>query len=100
MFSGLKGESGYEEFGTVWDALGFSKQKTANLEARAVLMMEIESILRKEGWTQTQAARRCGVSQPRVSDLLRGNIDKFSLDALVNIAASLGRRVKIGLEAA
>lgn len=99
-FSGLKGEAGYEEFATVWDALGFSKQEAANLEARSVLMMEIENILRQEGWTQAQAAKRCGVSQPRISDLLRGNIDKFSLDALVNIAAALGRRVNIRLDAA
>ena len=100
VFSGVKGVPGYEEFATVWDALGFSKQEAANLEARSVLIMEIENIIRQAGWTQAQAAKQCGVSQPRISDLLRGNIDKFSLDALVNIAAALGRRVNIKLDAA
>lgn len=51
------------------------------------------------GWTQVDAAQRCGVTQPRISDLLRGRISRFSLDALVNIAAALGRRVHVEIEA-
>ncbi len=84
----------------MWDALGFSKQEAANLEARSKLMMEIEQIIKNAGWTQADAARRCGVTQPRINDLLHDRIDKFSLDALVNIATALGRRVRIELEAA
>ncbi len=50
--------------------------------------------------TQADAAKHCGVTQPRINDLLRGRISRFSLDALVNIAAALGKRVHIELEAA
>ncbi len=52
------------------------------------------------GWTQTEAAERCGVTQPRMSDLVRGRVSQFSLDALVNMATKLGKRVKVDLEAA
>ena len=48
---------------------------------------------------QTEAARRCGVTQPRMNDLLRGRVSRFSLDALVNIAAAIGRAVHIELQA-
>ena len=51
-------------------------------------------------WTQAEAARRCGVTQPRINDLLRGRVSRFSLDALVNIATSLGFRVRVEIEAA
>lgn len=89
-----------EEFESVWVALGFPPREAANLEARSTLMIQIELILKEEGWTQAEAAKRCGVSQPRINDLLRGKIDKFSIDALVNMAGALGRRVKVELEAA
>jgi predicted XRE-type DNA-binding protein len=49
-------------------------------------------------WTQKEAAKRCGVTQPRINDLLRGRISRFSLDALVNIASALGRKVRVSLE--
>jgi predicted XRE-type DNA-binding protein len=98
--SGTKGEPDYEEFDSVWEALGFSPQEAANLEARADLMRQIEKIVKSAGWTQSIAAKRCGVSQPRVNDLLRGKIDKFSIDALVNMAASLGQKIQLTLKAA
>ena len=63
-------------------------------------MERISGIVKKDGWTQAEAAKRCGVTQPRINDLLRGRISRFSLDALVNIAAALGRKVKVRLEAA
>ena len=89
-----------EAFASVWEALGFYDGEAANLEARSALMMQIENIIRSHGWTQAQAAKQCRVTQPRMSELLRGHIDRFSLDALVNIAAALGRRVRIELDAA
>ena len=61
-------------------------------------MDEIEAIVKASGWTQKEAAKRCGVTQPRMNDLLRGRITRFSLDALVNIAAALGRKVRVSLE--
>jgi predicted XRE-type DNA-binding protein len=89
-----------EKFDNVWDALSDSPEEAANLTMRSDLMIQITGIIEKNGWTQTEAAKRCGVSQPRINDLLRGRISRFSLDALVNIAAALGQKVKVQLEAA
>jgi predicted XRE-type DNA-binding protein len=96
MMSKLK----FEQFENVWDALADTPEEAANLTLRSDLMMKIENIVKENGWTQAEAAKRCGVTQPRINDLLRGRISRFSLDALVNIAAALGRKVKIRLEAA
>jgi predicted XRE-type DNA-binding protein len=63
-------------------------------------MQKITEYVEKQGWTQAEAAKRCGVTQPRINDLLRGRVSRFSLDALVNIAAALGYRVRVDLEAA
>jgi len=84
----------------VWDAVADSPAEAANLQVRSELMIAIGAVIKQNGWTQTQAAEHCGISQPRVNDLLRGRISRFSLDALVNIAASLGRRVHVALKAA
>jgi predicted XRE-type DNA-binding protein len=89
-----------ESFDSVWEALGFSPQESARLEARSMLMIQLREIIRKERWTQAVAAKRCGVSQPRINDLIRGKIDKFSIDALIEMATALGRRVNFELLAA
>lgn len=87
-------------YASVWDALADTPGQAANLRARAELMRKIAGIVKKNRWTQAEAARRCGVTQPRINDLLRGRVSRFSLDALVNIATSLGRRVRVEIEAA
>jgi predicted XRE-type DNA-binding protein len=69
-----------------------------NLQLRAELMSKIAAVIEESEWTQSEAAQHCGVTQPRVNDLLRGRISRFSLDALVNIAAALGRRVHVKLK--
>jgi len=89
-----------QAFESVWDAVADSPAEAANLQVRSELMMAIGAVIKQNSWTQTQAAERCGITQPRVNDLLRGRISRFSLDALVNIAASLGRRVHVALKAA
>jgi len=89
-----------ETYASVWDAIADTPEQAANLHARAELMRQIVARLKKHDWTQAEAARRCGVTQPRINDLLRGRISRFSLDALVNIATSLGFRVRVKLEAA
>jgi len=89
-----------ETFANVWDALADTPQEAANLKVRSELMSQIAAFVRERGWTQVEAARRCGVTQPRLNDLLRGRLSRFSLDALVNIAAALGCRVQVGLDAA
>lgn len=88
----------YEEFENVWDALAETPEEAANLTLRSDLMMKIETIVKENGWTQAEAAKRCGVTQPRINDLLRGRISRFSLDALVNIASALGRKVRVSLD--
>jgi predicted XRE-type DNA-binding protein len=87
-------------YDSVWDALADSPEQAANLRARAELMQQIAAIIKKRRWTQTEAARHCGVTQPRINDLLRGRLSRFSLDALVNIAAAMGRQVHVELEPA
>ena len=85
-------------FANVWDAIADSPAEAANLEVRYHLMEKISAIVKQNGWTQAEAAERCGVTQPRINDLLRGRIARFSVDALVNIASALGRRVRFSLE--
>lgn len=87
-------------FRSAWDALADSPEQAANLRARADLMRRIVDVIAAKAWTQAEAAERCGVSQPRINDLVNGRISRFSLDALVNIAAALGFRVRVSLRAA
>ena len=75
-----------------------TQEEAANLRLRSTLMRQIAEIVKSSGWTQTEAAERCGVTQPRINDLLRGRISRFSLDAVVNIAAALGRKITVKVE--
>ncbi len=79
--------------GNVFTDLGFREPEAENLLLRSKLMSEIRTVTR--GLTQAQAAKRFGVTQPRLNDLLRGKIDKFSLDALVNMLAAAGLHVEL-----
>ncbi len=88
----------YEEFASIWDAIADTPEEAANLRLRSELMDKIEELIKESGWTQAEAAKRCGVTQPRINDLLRGRISRFSLDALVNIASALGRKVTVSLD--
>ena len=92
--------SKFESFDSVWDAIADTPEEAANLRARAELMMQIADVIKTRRWKQAEAAAHCGVTQPRINDLLRGRVSRFSLDALVNIAAALGCRVHVELEAA
>ncbi len=87
-----------ETYASVWDALAAAPEEAANLRLRSALMRQIAEIVKTSGWTQAEAAERCGITQPRINDLLRGRMSRFSLDALVNIAAALGRKVTVKLE--
>ncbi|NBX05887.1 MAG: XRE family transcriptional regulator [Betaproteobacteria bacterium] len=87
-----------ETFDSVWDALADTPEQAANLHARAELMRQIAAVIEANGWKQSEAAMHCGVTQPRINDLLRGRVSRFSLDALVNIATATGRRVHLALE--
>ena len=89
-----------ESYASVWDALADTPEQAANLRARAELMRQIAAIAKENGWTQAEAAAQCGVTQPRINDLLRGRVSRFSIDALVNIATAIGRTVHFELQAA
>lgn len=89
-----------ESYDSVWDAIADTPEEAMNLRVRSELMDRIAALIEEHGWTQAEAAKRCGVTQPRINDLLRGRISRFSLDSLVNIAAALGQRVHVELEAA
>jgi len=84
--------------GNVFRDVGFSQPEAENLLLRAQLMSKVREAAR--GMTQSEAAKRFGVTQPRVNDLLRGKIDKFSLDALVNMLAKAGMRVELRVKKA
>ena len=89
-----------ETFVNVWDAIADSPEQAADLRARSELMHQIAEIIKTNNWKLADAALHCGVTQPRINDLLRGRVSRFSLDALVNIATALGRRVHLELEQA
>lgn len=89
-----------ESFESVWDALADTPEQAANLMARSELLQKITAVINEHNWSQTEAAAHCKITQPRMNDLLRGRLSRFSLDALVNIATALGFRIHIELEAA
>ena len=89
-----------DSYASVWHAITDTPEEAANLRLRSELMDKITALILKNGWTQLEAAKRCSVTQPLINELLRGRISRFSLDALVNIAAHPGQRVLVELEAA
>jgi predicted XRE-type DNA-binding protein len=86
--------------GNVFLDIGFSPEEAQNLQLRSELMSRIERFVKRNGMTQTQAARALGVTQPRLNALLKGKIDQFSLDALVNMLAHAGMRVEMKVKKA
>ena len=78
--------------------LGFAREEAANLQVRACLMSRLIEQIEEEGLPQELAADRLGVHQPRVSLLMQGKISEFSVDALVNMLARFGIRIKIDFE--
>ena len=83
-----------QSFDNVWDAIENTPVEAANMKLRAALMMALSEHIKKEGWTQSEAAKRLGVTQPRISDLKRGKIDLFGLDTLVNMLAAGGLQLE------
>lgn len=79
-----------QEFASVWDALEDTPQEAASMRARSALMMELDNLIKQRGITQGEAAKLFGVTQPRVSDLMRGKIGLFSLDCLMDMATTAG----------
>lgn len=79
-----------QRFTSVWDALEDTPQEAASMKARSSIMMALTEVIRERGMTQIEAAELFGVTQPRVSDLMRGKFNLFSLDTLIDMAATAG----------
>jgi predicted XRE-type DNA-binding protein len=84
-----------QSFEYVWDALEDTPSDAANMSMRSNLLIAIERQVRGWNVTQAEAARRLGITQPRLNDLLRGRITNFSLDALINLASAAGLTVRL-----
>jgi predicted XRE-type DNA-binding protein len=84
-----------EQFTSVWDAVCDTGGEAENMKLRSSLMIELKAYVRDKGLSQSQAAKLFSVTQPRVSDLMRGKIDLFALDTLVNMLAAAGMRVEM-----
>jgi predicted XRE-type DNA-binding protein len=83
--------------GNVFRDVGFSPEEAASLKIRADLMIEISGIIKRRKLTQAAAAKLLGVTQPRVSDLVRGKIDLFSIDTLVDMISRAGGTVQLAV---
>ena len=88
-----------QEFANVWDALTDTPEESANMTMRADLLIALQQKIAEWGLTQVEAAKKLGVTQPRLSDLLRGRIEKFSLDMLINLALQAGLSVRLEIAA-
>ena len=79
-----------QKFTSIWDAIEDTPQAAASMKARSTLLMELANVIQQRGMTQAEAAELFGVTQPRISDLMRGKINLFSLDMLMNMDATAG----------
>ena len=84
--------------GNVFKDLGFTSEEAEHLRIRSDLMIQLQKLIAGRGLRQAQVAKILGVTQPRVSDLLRGRIDLFSTDAIIDMLARFGVQVKIVLK--
>ena len=89
-----------QRFKSVWDAIEDTPGEAANMKARAELMRAIAKYVDSSGMTQAEAAKMLGVTQPRISDLMRGKVDVFSIDTLVNMLATAEIRIEMRLKKA
>jgi predicted XRE-type DNA-binding protein len=88
-----------QSFANVWDALEDTQAEAANMTMRSNLLIAIEQKVRGWNITQIEAARRLGITQPRLNDLLRGRVHNFSLDTLINLASQAGLSVRLDIAA-
>jgi predicted XRE-type DNA-binding protein len=84
-----------ERFESVWDAIEDNPAQAENLKLRSAMMMALKSHIRRQGLNQAEAATLLGVTQPRISDLMRGKIDLFGLDTLVNMVTAAGMHIDL-----
>ena len=84
-----------QRFASVWDAIEDTQEDAENMKLRSILMMALKNHINRTGISQAEAAKLLGVTQPRVSDLMRGKINLFGLDALVNMATAAGLHLEL-----
>ncbi len=81
--------------GNIFEDIGFPPGEARNLKIRSMLMITAEEFIEERGLTQAQAAEIMGVSQPRISDLVRGRIGQFTIDSLINMLTNAGVPVEV-----
>ncbi len=84
-----------KRFDNVWDAIGDTPAQAENMKLRSTLMMALKDHIVQKGLSQSETAKLLGVTQPRVSDLMRGKIELFGLDTLVNMIGAAGLHVEM-----
>ncbi|OIR06861.1 helix-turn-helix protein [mine drainage metagenome] len=89
-----------QRFQSVWDAIEDTPQLAASMRARSELVIQLTEVIKKRGMTQAEAAKLFGVTQPRISDLMRGKIELFSVDALIDMAAVAGLSPQVKIKKA
>ena len=87
-----------EYYDSVWDAIEDTPEEALNMRLRSALMTKIANRVKEWGATQKEAANRLGITQPRLNDLLNGRINKFSLDALVNLTGPAHLRLELEIK--
>lgn len=89
-----------QNFQSVWEAIEDTPEQAENMKLRSSLMMILSEHITTEQLSQAQAARLFGVTQPRISDLMRGKINLFNLDSLVNMAVAAGLQIEMRIQKA
>lgn len=84
-----------QRFANIWDAIEDTPEEAENMKLRSTLMTALKQHIVRVKMSQAEAAKLLGVTQPRVSDLMRGKINVFGLDALVNMAAAAGLHIEM-----
>ncbi len=84
--------------GNVFKDIGFSDAEAESLLIRCDLMIEIEKIIEAQGWTQEKAAKVLGIAQPRISELIHGKIERFTVDTLLQYLSLLGKKVTFNID--
>jgi predicted XRE-type DNA-binding protein len=89
-----------KRFANVWDAIEDTPAQAENMKLRSALIMALKDHIAGTGLSQSEAAKLLGVTQPRISDLLRGKIELFGLDTLVNMVGAAGLHVEMRISGA
>ncbi len=84
-----------EVFDSIWDAIEDDPAEAQNMKIRSAMMIAICDYIKTEGLTQKEAAKKLGVTQPRISDLMRGKIDLFAIESLVNMVVLAGLKIEM-----